>query len=486
MTVVPNWLIQRSQLTPGNKALTYKDNTYSYQELHELVLKRANKLSALGIKKRDVVAIFQQNSVDMLLNIHALRYIGALKVLLNTRLSSHELEWQVKDSKATYLLVDDSFSFTEQNVPVYNNSLVEATKENTCEVEMEFSLDDIDTIMYTSGTTGKPKGVMQTYGNHWWSANGSLLNLGLQTNDCWLTSVPLFHISGLSIVNRSVIYGIPMILMDKFDPVLANTYIMQKQATIMSVVSTMLKLMLEHLNEESYPNTFRCMLLGGGPAPKPLLDACIEKAIPVIQTYGMTETASQVTTLSPQYMFSKLGSAGKPLFPNQIKILSEGKEQEPHNIGEIVVKGPNVTCGYWQRDDATLRAFIDEWLYTGDLGYKDEDGFLYVVDRRSDLIISGGENIYPAEIEAALLSIAGVAEAGVTGMNDTEWGKVPYAFVVMKPGCTFNEYDIRTNLQQQLAKYKMPNRIFCVKQLPRNASNKLMRHELLKLIIDIN
>src|SRR5699024_9822416 len=281
------------------------------------------------------------------------------------------------------------------------------------------------TIIYTSGTTGFPKGVVHTYGNHWWSAAGSMLNLGLSKQDKWLAAVPMFHVSGLSILLRRVIYGIPVYMLENYDKQQFHEALMNKGVTVASVVTMMVQALMYQLNDDRYPDTLRCLRLGGGPAPESLLEKAKARQMPVFQSYGMTETSSQIVILSPVKALEKIGSSGKPLFPAQLKINAPDGQ-----VGEIYVKGPMVTKGYFNNEQATNKALIDGWLATGDLGYTDREGFLYVVDRRKDLIISGGENIYPTEVENVLSSMEGVQEVGVVGKADDKWGQVPVAFAV--------------------------------------------------------
>ncbi|GGJ76046.1 O-succinylbenzoic acid--CoA ligase [Anoxybacillus voinovskiensis] len=484
MDKTPNWLMQRAFLTPNRIATSDGVVQKTFAELHEEVVKKAEKLTSLGVRKGEIVALLMRNRIEMVEWIHALHYLGAVVLLQNVRLTVRELDWQLQDSQARWWIVDDEWAQYGEATSVPTVTANELTKlpQKETSLQQEYALDDIATIMYTSGTTGKPKGVLQTYGNHWWSAIGSVLNLGLREDDCWLAAVPFFHVSGLSILMRSVIYGMSVYLLNTFNAKHANDIIMSGNVTMMSVVSAMLQQMVDELGDRVYPNTFRCMLLGGGPAPKPLLEACRAKRIPVYQTYGMTETASQMVTLAPEYSLSKLGSAGKPLFPAQLRIELEGREARAYEAGEIVVKGPNVTKGYLHRPEATKRAIRDGWLYTGDIGYVDDEGFLYVLDRRSDLIISGGENIYPAEIEAVLLAHEAVEEAGVTGIEDSRWGQVPCAFVKIKEGSHVTEEQLLAFCKQQLANYKLPKRIYIVDHLPRTASQKLVRRELVRLL----
>jgi len=478
METMPNWLMQRAFLTPERTAIETKEEKITFLELHEKVGSICEHLSYLQIEKGQKVAVLMKNGTQMITVIHALSYIGAVAVLLNTRLSREELLWQMDDAEVVCLVTDQKFE-TEQ-VLVYAFEEVVNGPKKTAVVQEEFSLEESMTIIYTSGTTGKPKGVILTYGNHWASAVGSSLNLGLRDDDCWLACMPMFHVGGLSLLMKNIMYGMRILLVPKYDPDFIHEAIKTRGITIISVVSKMLMDLLERLGEETYPSSLRCMLLGGGPAPKPLLETCVTKGIPVYQTYGMTETSSQICTLSADYMLTKVGSAGKPLFSCQLRIEKDGEVVPPNVEGEIVVKGPNVTHGYFKREDATRETIIDGWLHTGDLGYLDEEGFLYVLDRRSDLIVSGGENIYPAQIEEVLLANPKVAEAGVVGKADEQWGQVPVAFIVKADDIT--EEELIKFCEEKLARYKVPREVHFLLELPRNASKKLLRRELRHLL----
>ncbi|PLR98253.1 o-succinylbenzoate--CoA ligase [Bacillus sp. T33-2] len=484
---MPNWLKKRAELTPDRPAVLYEGRWFSFKELFNRASLASGQLAAAGLSKGTPTAVLLSNHVETVILLFAMQMMGVRTVILNNRLSSEELVWQIKDSESVFLVTESAFgSRIDEISPVVSNNTQIVVKEKLFMMEPssavlleEYDLDDVSTIMYTSGTTGNPKGVMQTYGNHWWSAVGSALNIGMMESDRWLCAVPLFHISGYSILMRSQIYGIGISLHRSFDEEKVIEDIEQNHISIMSVVSTMLSRILEKLEHKRLPSGFRCMLLGGGPAPLPLLEKSLEKHIPVFQTYGMTETSSQFATLSPEYSIDKLGSAGKVLFPNQIKIAGpEGTALPPNAEGEIVVKGPNVTAGYWNREDETSLKIRDGWLTTGDIGYMDVEGFLYVLDRRSDLIISGGENIYPAEVEGVLLSHPGIVDAGVIGIGDIEWGQVPVAFLVKQAGSEVDAQELLSFCQQKLAKYKMPKKYYFIDELPRNASKKLLRRKL--------
>ena len=376
--------------------------------------------------------------------------LGAVLVPINTRLTPGEIDWQLEDAELHQVLDEEALLELPNKPPGQR-------------IKREFDLEQWHSIIYTSGTTGRPKGAILTYANHWWSAVASALNLGLLPDDRWLVCLPMFHVGGLSILLRSVVCGMTVVVHERFEPALVNRAIDEQGVTIVSVVGAMLDRMLLERGERPYPPTLRCVLLGGGPAPLPLLERAIRARAPVVQTYGLTETASQVVTLAPEDAVRKLGSAGKPLMGSQILIAADG---------EIWVRGPTVSPGYLHQPPR------HGWLRTGDLGYVDEDGYLYVLDRRDDLIISGGENIYPAEVEAALVAHPAVKEAGVIGLPDREWGQTVGAVVALEPGHTATAAELIGFCRQRLAGYKVPRRVEFRHQLPRNAGGKLLRREL--------
>lgn len=486
---IPNLLLKRVSLTPDRPAIKFKEKQYSFREVYEMTYTTAGYLAHHGVKKDQFIAVLLRNHIDTAAVFLALQLLGAKAVILNNRLTVEELSWQINDSGSLLLITEEHFGEKIKALKELNSSFLMMTKELLMttsfakpEIQQEIDLNDVCSVMYTSGTTGHPKGVLQTYGNHWWSAVGSALNLGLNEDDGWLCTVPLFHISGYSILMRSIIYGMKMVLHEHFDEKAIIEDIKDEKVTVMSVVTATLSRILEELKEDELPGSFRCMLLGGGPAPLSVLEKCVEKRIPVYQTYGMTETASQIVTLSPEYSVKKLGSAGKPLFPAQVSIITaEGKKAKPHESGEIVVKGPNVAKGYINQDKTKMQNGSG-WFHTGDIGYLDQEGFLFVQDRRSDLIISGGENIYPAEIEGILISHPDVTDAGVIGVSDDSWGQVPVAFVAHKGKLTAEEIIQFTS--GKLAKYKIPKKIYFVPEIPRNASKKLLRRKLRKMLDD--
>ncbi|ASF40226.1 2-succinylbenzoate-CoA ligase [Halobacillus halophilus] len=476
---IPHWLDKQNELNPDHIALETPEGTVmNFNELRRESLKMAESLLEKGIKPGDHVALLAENSSEFPIYIHALSYVGATIVLLNIRLTPNELVYQLNDAQVNCLITGKQTEvkalevLEEAEAPVIPafrmDKVARKAVTDRTHFSKEIDLDQVFTMMYTSGTTGRPKAVMHTYGNHWYSAIASALNLGTGSKDKWLLCLPMFHVSGFSVLMKSVIYGMTVHLVNNFDERVINESIMERGVTHISVVTVMMQRLMNNLQEGIYPEHFRCMLLGGGPVPEPLLQQAATKGIPVFQTYGMTETSSQIATLSPESANQKIGSAGKPLSLAQLWIDNNNAGE----VGEIIVKGPMVSSGYYNHPSRA-----ETYFRTGDLGYKDSEGFLYVVDRVKDMIISGGENVYPAEIESVLTGYPGVIEAGVTGMKDDKWGEVPVAFLVVDNG-RINQENLSQFCYKSLAKYKVPKEFHQIQQLPRNASNKLMRREL--------
>jgi len=510
---LPDWLHQRALISPDRLALIAGSARWSFRDLDQQATQMAHRLSALGVGAGDRVALLLRNGAPFVVVVHALSRLGAVVVPLNTRLTPAELNWQLADVGAWLLINDEADSAataaardlpdlrlasvdaglhlrpytqstpaTDANVMLSKAKHLSGMPETLRFAQSDkggFPLDAAHSILYTSGTTGYPKGAVLTFGNHWWSAVGSALNLGLRADDRWLACLPLFHVGGLAILLRSVIYGITAMVHESFDPVDVNRAI-DNGVTIVSVVGAMLQRMLAARGDKPYPPSLRCVLLGGGPAPRDLLEDCARRGAPVVQTYGLTEAASQVATLSPEDALRKLGSAGKPLLPTELRIEQEGVVVGAGQVGEIVIRGPTVTPGYVNRPEATAHAIRNGWFHTGDLGYLDEEGYLYVLDRRDDLIISGGENVYPVEVEAALRAHPAVEDAGVVGVPDERWGQVPVAFVKLHDAATLTEPDLTAFCYTRLARYKVPAHIRFVESLPRNAAGKLLRRALLE------
>lgn len=478
MEKIPHWLTKQAMLHPNKKAIEFADaSSLTFLQLKEKAQDFAKRLSQQGVGRGTRIALLSPNQIDMIVAIHALSYLEAVVVLLNIRLTKYELEDQLRRSGAKFLITTEALQVDKQiEFKQYTFEEVKQLPKQAVSLVEEIDLHRPFTMMYTSGTTGPAKGVVHTYGNHWWSATGSAFNLGIHEDDKWLLTLPLFHVGGLSILIRSVMYGMTIYLMERYEVNKLKEALYEKRVTIASLVTLMLQELVEAIEGEAFPQHVRCLLLGGGSVPQTLLREVEKKEIPLYQSYGMTETSSQIVTLSASYAREKLGSAGKPLLPAQVKI----KDPDQAGIGEILVKGPMVFQGYDGLEEENKRSFTEGWFHTGDLGYFDDEQFLYVVDRRTDLIISGGENIYPTEIEEHLLEYDGIREAAVVGKQDARWGKVPVAFIVADH--FIDDDQLLSFLNKRLASYKVPREIFKVDQLPRNASNKVMRHRLVELL----
>jgi len=488
----PDWVTHQAQTKPGHAALVVDGKELTFAELDAAVTKTSRKMATLGVGAGDRIATSLHNSFEMAVLPHAALRLGATLVPLNVRLGQQEVAWQLGDSKPRVVIVDErtrdrvtSALREHPAIRVVSTEEFNGVAESNIDLRLSHFADAVLAIIYTSGTTGRPKGAMLTVANFWWSAIGSALNLGTHADDRWLACMPLFHVGGLSILIRSAIYGITVVVHDGFAEAEVNAAI-DKGVTIVSVVAVMLDRMLDQRKGRSYPPSLRCVLLGGGPAPVALLERSTSMSAPVVQTYGLTETCSQAVTLTPSEAADRHGAAGKPLYPNEIRIEHSADHPSDDGAGEILVRGPIVMAGYLGQPDATARAMRDGWLHTGDIGRLDDQGYLYVLDRRDDLVVTGGENVYPAEVEAVLFSHPSVAEAGVIGITDDKWGQRVVAITrlsKLSDGPAPDADELDAYCRTRLAGYKVPKEFrFVSEPLPRTASGKLRRSELRDLV----
>jgi O-succinylbenzoic acid--CoA ligase len=398
-----------------------------------------------------------------------------------------EIAWQLRDAGITVLAVDEERAAVAKaacaELPVTSVPIAELERlppESSPNEPTRIDFDREAAVIYTSGTSGRPKGARITNGNLWFSAIASALHLGHHPDDVWLAAMPLFHIGGLAILFRGVIGAVPVVLHERFEPE-AVLGAIDEGATLLSVVPAMLQRLLEARGEVPWPPHLRCVLLGGSAAPPRLIAECMRRGIPVAPTYGLTEATSQVTTLLPDQAPRKPSSSGAPLPLTEVRIATPGGIGRPGEVGEIEIRGPTVFAGYLG-DGMKTHDLASGWFRTGDAGHLDGDGYLHVVDRREDLIVSGGENVYPAEIERVLREHPSVLDAGVIGVSDESWGSRPVAAVVWSGAAHHAHPDLVHHCQQHLAAYKIPDRFVVLPELPRSPSGKLLRRALRDMI----
>jgi O-succinylbenzoic acid--CoA ligase len=439
--ILDNWLAQRAQICPDRTALIADGRRLTYEELEAEATASARRLASHGVRRGATVTLELPAGADYVILLHALMKVGAVAQPLNVRLAPPERKAEV-----------------ERAVPVLSISRPEDARGPEADLPLlgEHDLDAVHCRVMTSGTAGTPQAVGLTYGNHLWSAVGSAFNLGVDPTDRWLCCLPLYHVGGLEILMRSVIYGTGAVVHDGFAVDRVGEALERDGVTLVSLVATQLTRLLAAGVDLSGP---RAVLVGGGPVSREVVEEAIGRGASVVQTYGLTETASQVTTLAPQEARRKLGSAGRPLLTTHLRIQD----------GEILVQGPIVAPGC---------ADEDGWLHTGDLGRIDEEGFLYVEDRLGDVIVSGGENVVPAEVEAVLLTHPDVADAAAVGRADAEWQEAVEAVVVLRRGAAAGADELRRHCAESLARYKVPKRFEFVSELPRTSSGKLLRRAL--------
>ncbi|MCC4347565.1 o-succinylbenzoate--CoA ligase [Limosilactobacillus reuteri] len=462
-----NWLLKQAATQPNQIAIDDGNERLSFAELKKQVEVLVGKIDHLNPGSR--VGLLATNTLMSYKLALAIICSGRTIVWLNWRLAGEELERQIKDSGLQLCLVENSLWRSGMTNPFKSYSAFLITNADPGELIPVFKSDWVASIMYTSGTTGKPKGVLQTFGNHFYSAVSSALNLGLSSADKWLCVAPIFHISGFSIIMRGLIYGMTVRLVEKFRAEEIERILANETVTIMSVVPFMLKKLIQQQNKTNthYNSAFRCMLLGGGTIDREMLEICLQRSIPVVQCYGMTETCSQIVALRSADALLKLGSVGQPLFSTQLKLSKDG---------EILLKTPALTPGYLNLPDKLPSKMIDGWYRTGDIGHLDKEGYLYIDGRADEMLISGGENIFPQEVEQVYQRYPQINEIAVVGQNDSVWGQVPVAFVVSDRRLSTTK--LMNYGYEHLARYKVPQHYIFVSELPKNASGKIRRFML--------
>lgn len=463
---------------------------YTYRQLHHLSLRMMRYLQQNDIQSGQKVAALMTSDLVCVVLLHAIMRMGCVLIPLNTRLTTDELNWQLANTGVDALCYPPSQASKAGAISAQSStkmldlsSSLEQEASDTTYIPRSIHLDDVFLLVYTSGTTGHPKAVELTYGNVFYSAMASAYRLGTLPHDRWLCILPLYHVGGLSILIRACLYGIAVDLQSRFDvPVLDQT-LQQHPISLISLVPTMLYRLLDETDPQRWQPTLRLILLGGAVASPDLIQRCIDLNLPVATTYGLSEAASQVATATPDHVRCKPGTVGKPLLFSSIRIVDEnGQTQAAGQIGEVVVRGLTTMRGYYKNPQATAATLRDGDLYTGDMGYVDDDGDLFVVQRRSDLIVSGGENIYPAEVENILKQHVAVVDAAVVGLDDVEWGQRVSAAVVLRSDADIAADDLIIFCRQHLAGYKVPRFIHIVDDLPKTASGKIRRPDVVDLL----
>lgn len=486
-----DWLAARASVSPDKIFIVEhlsdtQTNEISFKHLQQQVARMCAKFASAGIQRGETVAMLMMSSTLAIVPFFAAMRYGVLFVPLNTRLTNDELDFQLRQSDVDWLL---PYGTTDQLRELRERGHRIAALDNHSKLhepvfDSEIDLDAPLMIVHTSGTSGKPKGALLTYGNVFYSAMASAYRIGHQPDDKWLCVLPLYHVGGLSILIRAVLYGITVALYERFDVDIVNDALVHDDITLVSLVPTMLYRLLDK-RRAAWSDQLRLVLLGGAATTPELMQRCLDDNIPVATTYGLSEAASQVATTLPGDAARKPGTVGKPLMFTQIRVVDEsGADVPPNDYGEIIVKSLTVTQGYYNNPDATDNTLRDGWLYTGDIGYKDDDGDLWLVQRRSDLIVSGGENVYPAEVETALRQHPAIAAVAVVGIPDAEWGQIVGAAIVLKADETLSIDAVQQQARQHLAGYKIPRRVLFVDALPQTASGKIQRPAVRDLFRD--
>lgn len=472
-----DWLGRAAAIHPDRAYWRSDRATFTLGALNARVGRVVGRLADRGIQPGDRVASLLAPDYQHVELLFAAIRLGAILVPLNPALTGEERAERLDSADPRLVVAPVALGDLRGRdllvVPEAAPPDDELAAGVPSPVPYEPSADSVQCLMYTSGTSGRPKGAMLTLGQHRWAAWGSQRVLGHDPQDAWLLTLPLFHVGGQAILLRAVLAGARVVALPRFDAARAASHLADGTVTLASLVPTMLQRVLD-VEAGRFSPRLRAVLIGGGRAEPALLERAWAAGMPVRSTYGMTETASQAATLEAQHAPAGLHTSGTPLWGVDVCIANPG----PDGVGDIWVRGPQVIQGYWgerARDP-------EDWFATGDLGRMDDEGRLVVVDRRTDLIVSGGENVYPAEIERVVARHPGVRAVAVVGVSDAEWGQAAVAIVVPSEGSTLTVAGLTTFAQDHLARYKVPRRWIIAESLPLTANGKVWRARLRALV----
>jgi fatty-acyl-CoA synthase len=477
------WIRDRARTTPARVAIDCRGAETTYAELDERSELLASGFLEAGLLPGDRVATLTGTSAEHVVVFFACAKAGLILMPLNTRLARPELAYQLADAEPAVLLCSDEYTETATALHPRTAGLEEFVSDRHKPLSGPAD-DDGLLLVYTSGTTGQPKGALLTHANCFWTNLSFDRVVGVSGEDTVLQVLPQFHVGGWNVQSLLAWWkGATVVLEPAFDPARALKLIAKKHVTtMMGVPATYLFMSQDPGFASADLWTLRRAVVGGAPMPEALLETWHERGVDVVQGYGLTEAAPNVLCLPPEDAARKRGYAGKP-YPHVDVALRDpesGDLLDGATEGELVVKGPNVFAGYWRNAEATAAAFADGWLLTGDIAARDDEGYYRIVGRTKDMVISGGENVYPAEIENVLHEHDAVAEAAVVGIPDERWGEACLAFVVLRAPVT--EEELLELCRSRLARYKVPRGVRFVESLPRNALDKVVKSALAELV----
>lgn len=498
---IGSWISRRAYLCGDRIALIDGDARISYAEFDRRTDQLASALRGLGVQHGTRVAGLLVNSAAFLEAMFATAKLGAVFVPINFRLAAPEVSFLLADSGADAFVWSGRLSalaraaLAGDGVQVRTRLVVGGEPTDgehdferllTSGAPRPLGIDvaqrDLCCLMYTSGTTGRPKGAMLTHDNLLWNVINTLsAERGIRMTDRTVTVAPLFHIGGLGVHTLPLLYmGGTTAIMSAFDPEQTLAAMARERVTVQFLVPAMWAALMTVPGFENYDlSALELAVTGGAPCPLPVLEYFRDKGVPFQEGFGMTETAPGATLLDVDHVKEKAGSIGRPVFHLQARIVDEVDRDVPvDQVGELVVRGPNVFTGYWGLPEATADAFRGGWFHTGDLGRMDAEGFITLVDRKKDMIISGGENVYPIEVEQVLYRHPAVREVAVVGVAHPRWGETPIAVVALNDGAHVADDELIGYARQRLAHFKCPTRVEYVAELPRNATGKVLKTTL--------